>query len=94
MPVLLLAVVQTFGFLGYAVAIMWTCARDASLPLAPALIVAAVALLFAGVCGHATRVLVGGLRGSPTRMLRVATCLLFPTLTVVALGLLDVLNVP
>ena len=93
-PVLAFAALQALGFLGYAGAIVYTCARDRSLPLAPAMVIATAAFLFGSASAWATRALVGGVSGAPLRPLRIAAAIAFGPVTVVFLTLLDAMTIP
>ena len=97
LPVLGFACLQGVGFIGYAGAIVYTCARACAqgrpLPLAPALVVATVALLFGSASLYAAKKLVGGLRGSRMPRRRIAAAIAFGPVTVTLLTLLDALTI-
>ena len=88
------AALQALGFLGYAGAVVYLCAQDASLPVAPAVVVATAAFLFGSASAWATRALVAGLRGASVRPLRIAAAVAFGPVTVVLLTLLDAMTIP
>lgn len=93
LPVLGFAALQALGFIGYAVAIVHACARDRSLPLGPAMVVATAACSFGIASAYAVRKLIGGLRGAPLRPLRIAAALAFGPVTVAMLTVLDAMTV-